>query len=158
MKLTATVVSGIAAGILDLAGAIFVYELLLNASAAGRILQSVAGGIYGRETYEGGVNTAVAGLLLHFLIALIFAAVYVYIFRNISRRITTNIVLTGLVYGCLVWVLMNYAVMPLSAYGHATKFSTAKGMAISAGLIILCAGIPIVFISEKILKKKTPAI
>src|SRR5688500_17937958 len=39
---------------------------------ARRILQSVSSGLLGSKAYEGGVLTASLGLLLHFVIALIF--------------------------------------------------------------------------------------
>lgn len=153
MKLTAAAVSGIVAGILDMSAAIIVYDFIMGLTTPGNICRSVAGGIYGKAAAEGGTSVAVTGLALHFLIAIIFAFIYVYAFRNIIRKITKNILLTGIIYGCLVWLAMNYAVMPLSAYGHVSHFKAFKGLAISLGIIILCVGISIAFVSEKILRK-----
>ena len=47
-----------------------------------KIPQSVAGGLIGRASFDGGVATVVLGLALHWLIAFIWAAIYVYAGRR----------------------------------------------------------------------------
>src|SRR5690606_27863107 len=41
-----------------------------------RLLQSVASGLLGSASYEGGTATAVLGLILHYLMALLIAAIF----------------------------------------------------------------------------------
>src|SRR6266851_9433699 len=68
----AIVVGGLIVGVLDLAYAIAVY------SPRQPILvpQTIASGILGLKSYSGGTQTAVLGVVLHFVIALSATAVY----------------------------------------------------------------------------------
>jgi hypothetical protein len=58
---------GLVAGILDISDAIVTWGM--RGVPAGRILQSVASGLLGRASYEGGWATVALGTFLHFFIA-----------------------------------------------------------------------------------------
>jgi hypothetical protein len=78
------------------------------------LLQFVASGLLGQASFEGGNSTAALGLLLHYLMMLIIAA----IFYGLSRQLTFLVrqpLLWGPVYGFLVYWVMNLVVMQLSA-------------------------------------------
>ena len=79
-----------------------------------RIFQSIAAGLFGRASFTGGAKTAVLGVLLHFLIASIIAAVY-YLFSLKIPALINHAVLLGMTYGVAVYFVMNYVVIPLSA-------------------------------------------
>jgi uncharacterized membrane protein YagU involved in acid resistance len=106
----AIIVGGLIVGVLDLVYAIVVYsphEPIL-------VPQTIASGILGIKSYGGGVETAVLGVILHFVIALGAATVY----YLASRRLTLLVrraVLCGLIYGALVYLFMHLVVLPLSA-------------------------------------------
>ncbi|MCA1560108.1 MAG: hypothetical protein LC804_07525 [Acidobacteria bacterium] len=79
-----------------------------------RIFQSIAAGLLGRAAFQGGLATAVLGACLHFFIAF----VVVLTFYLASRRVpvlTRHAVVSGLVYGVIVYAVMNFVVLPLSA-------------------------------------------
>lgn len=80
-----------------------------------RIAQSIAAGAIGREAaFSGGANTAALGIFFHFLIA--FGATLVYYLA--SRRISflnQHPVISGLLYGEVVFVVTHYIIIPLSA-------------------------------------------
>ena len=85
-----------------------------------RVMQSVAGGLLGKSTFEGGAATAALGVALHYFIACGAAAV----FFAASRRqpvLIKHAVLSGLVFGAAVYFFMNMVVLPLSAY-HSRAF------------------------------------
>lgn len=82
--------------------------------APARIFQSVAAGLYGRAAFTGGTRTVVIGALLHFFIALCIVLVYWIASRRYDVLIRRPI-LCGSIYGVLVYLLMNYVVIPLSA-------------------------------------------
>lgn len=119
--LAATLLGGLAAGALDILYAFLVYGPLApslglpSSSTPVEILQSVAGGWIGREASSGGgMDTALLGLGTHFMIATIMAAAFVFAasrFHALSR----NAVLWGLIYGLILFFVMNYVVVPLSA-------------------------------------------
>lgn len=116
--LTAIFWGGLLAGIFDLAQAFIGYSLM--GSSPFRILQAVAGGIFGRQhSREMGWTSAAVGLVCHFSVAFGAAAVYYVVSRKL-RLLIQRPVLCGLLYGELVFLFMYFVVIPLSALGHAT--------------------------------------
>ncbi len=80
-----------------------------------RIFQSVAAGLLGRTAaYEGGTKTFLLGILLHFVVASFIAAVY-YLASRILPLLIRHAVISGLIYGPIAYLAMNYVVIPLSA-------------------------------------------
>jgi uncharacterized membrane protein YagU involved in acid resistance len=109
----AVVAGGLACGVLDI-GAACTNAWLANGVAPGRVLQAVASGLLGADAFKGGAGTAAFGLALHFCVAFGWAAV----FYALSRRfkfLTQQAVISGLIYGAVVYLAMNYAVLPLAA-------------------------------------------
>jgi uncharacterized membrane protein YagU involved in acid resistance len=105
---------GLVVGILDLLFAFTFYGLIRGAPPL-RIFQSVAAGLLGRAAaYEGGVKTFVFGLLLHFVVATCIATVYYLASRALPVLIRHPIV-SGLTYGMIAYLGMNYIIVPLSA-------------------------------------------
>jgi uncharacterized membrane protein YagU involved in acid resistance len=75
----------------------------------------VAAGLLGRSSaFQGGVKTAALGLGLHFFIAFSWAAIYYVASRRLTFMVE-NPIISGLLYGELVWLVMNFVVLPLSA-------------------------------------------
>jgi hypothetical protein len=104
-----------------------------------RLLQGIAAGWLGPASFNGGTTTAALGLAFHFLIAFTAATV----FFVASRRVTFMIespVLSGVLYGIAVYLVMYWAVMPLSNF-HGTKTVTSSIIAIITHII--CVGLPI---------------
>jgi uncharacterized membrane protein YagU involved in acid resistance len=79
-----------------------------------RIFQSIASGVLGRAAFEGDRSTMWIGVGLHYLIAFLIVLVF-YIISTRVRLLTKRPVAVGLLYGILVYVTMNYVVVPLSA-------------------------------------------
>ena len=91
----------------------------LHWAAPRRVFQSVAAGVLGRPSFDGGLTTALLGVCLHFTIALIWTSIYVLIVRRlgfIQRLVTTTggTLLVGSIYGALIWCSMDFIVIPLS--------------------------------------------
>jgi hypothetical protein len=107
---------GLAVGIFDLLFAFTYYGLFLGAKPL-RIFQSVAAGLIGRpRAVEGGVSTFILGLALHFVVATCIATVY-YLAARMLPVVIRKYILSGLVYGVVAYLGMNYVVIPLSAIG-----------------------------------------
>lgn len=106
---------GLVVGVLDISEAFAFYGSRSGITPT-RVLQSVAGGLLGRASYNGGTKTALLGLLLHFLIAFILATIY-YIASSFLPLLIRNAVAAGLIYGVVVFFVMTYVVVPLSAIG-----------------------------------------
>jgi hypothetical protein len=106
---------GLVVGILDGLFALVFYGLILGAKPM-RIFQSVASGLLGKAAYEGGIQTFLLGILLHFVVASCIAAVY-YVASLKLPVLIHHAVVCGLIYGMLAYLGMNYVVIPLSAIG-----------------------------------------
>lgn len=121
-----------------------------------RILQSVASGLLGSPAYQGGVATAVVGLLLHFLLMLIIAAIF-YVASTRMRFLVAQPVLWGALYGFVVYWVMNLIVLPLSAFPSEVKFVP---VVVITSLIVHAFGIgvPIALASRKALGEDRPAL
>ncbi len=111
--LPAIFVGGLLVGVLDLTYAILVY----SPRKPILIPQTIASGILGNRAYDGGAQTAVLGVVLHFFIAFGASTVYYLISRKLLFLIRHSI-LSGLIYGGLVYLFMHLIVLPLSAAPH----------------------------------------
>src|SRR5262245_37512641 len=106
-------------GTADILYAIFFWVVILQKSTVQRILQSVASGLLGPASFHGGNATAALGLFLHFVVALGWTLVFLVLLLRWPRlrswiSTTRGVVLVGLVYGAIVWLLMDGVVLPLS--------------------------------------------
>ncbi|MEZ5961564.1 MAG: hypothetical protein R3C30_14240 [Hyphomonadaceae bacterium] len=115
--------AGAVAGVLDIIYAIVVYGPLSYGVPAERVLQSVAAGWIGRDAAQaGGWTTAGLGLASHFMLATIMAAVFFFGALRL-RWLTSKALLWGVLYGLILYVVMNYIVVPLSAAGANEHFA-----------------------------------
>lgn len=115
----AVVWGGLIAGCLDLAFA--ATSFVLRGKDAAFVLKVIAGGALGREALQGGAGVAALGFLFHFFISFGAAAVYCAASRKL-RVLNRQPVISGLVYGLLVYLFMNMVVLPLSAYHKPLAF------------------------------------
>jgi hypothetical protein len=139
---------GLIAGALDIIYA-FLLWWLRAAVPPGRILQSVASGLLGKSSYEGGAATALLGAVLHFGLALAIAAVYVGASRLwpvLARKAT----LFGPLYGIGVYLVMNYVVLPLSAFPRRSGGSPPPVVWITGVLAhMFLIGLPIALLARR---------
>jgi hypothetical protein len=103
------------AGTLDISYATG-FSYLRSGVAPSRVLKYVASGALGKEALEGGAGTAAAGLGFHYLIAFLFTAFF-FGAAALVPKLLDKPVLTGALYGIGIYVVMNYAVVPLSRIG-----------------------------------------
>lgn len=86
-----------------------------------RILQSVASGLLGAPAFSGGALIAALGFALHFFIAFAAAAIF-YLASRAMPILTRYSIIAGLIYGLLIYAVMNLVVLPLSAYPRKVSF------------------------------------
>ena len=114
--LTTAAIGGGIGGLLDAISATLLWGVYLGSNPAG-IWQSVASGLLGKASFEGGNATAALGLTLHFIIAFCMALAYVLASRRLAV-LKARPILMGVMYGALLYVVMNFIVVPLSAIGY----------------------------------------
>lgn len=149
----AIALAGLTAGALDILYAIGFYAT--RDVPAIRILQSVASGLLGRDAYGGGGTTAALGLLLHCLITTMMAAAYI-VASRMMPLLAQRPVLFGSLYGLLLYVIMNFVVVPLSAFPGSTDTS---GAVLVGGLLAhtLLVGLPIALFARWAMATGMPA-
>lgn len=109
--------------------------------AAERVLQSVASGLLGQPAYDGGAATAALGLCLHYGMAFLIAAIFWFASRRL-RFMTERALMAGLLYGVCVYLVMNFVVIPLSAFPTALTFTPVR-VAINVVAHMVLFGLPI---------------
>jgi hypothetical protein len=134
----AIIYGGLAVGVLD--GMAAIVLTIIRGGSTIRMFQGIASGLIGRDSFEGGLTTALLGASLHFLIALIWAAIYYGASLKLPAMIRRPFIL-GPLYGVFVYFAMQIIVLPLSAI-QKPPFSFAAPL---QGIIvhILCVGLPI---------------
>ena len=137
--------AGLIAGTLDLTGACVVSWLRARVTPV-RVFQSVASGLYGPASFSGGAKTAALGIVLHFIIATTWAVVYYLLSRKL-RFLIDQTIIAGVLYGVVVYLFMNFVVIPLSAVPK--RPVPLSGRVIGMLIIIFCIGLPIAFIVRK---------
>lgn len=150
--------AGAVCGLLDVTAA------CINARVASgftpvHLLQSVAGGVLGRSTYEGGFAAATLGLLMHFTMALTVAAVFYMLtkFFSLPQKLS-GVVLVGLLYGLGVFVINNFGTAPFlswvrSLYLH-TPVSFKAPMRWPQLIIhLFCVGLPVALVTRHYSRK-----
>lgn len=110
------VYGGLAIGILDFLDASIFFPLYYSISFTD-VWHGPASGLIGREASRGGgLNTALLGIALHFVVAACIATVY-YLFSRYIPFLTRHPIISGLVYGVAANFVMQWVVIPLSAIG-----------------------------------------
>jgi hypothetical protein len=140
----ATIISGA----LDATAGVVVYWIFKGLNPL-QVLQYIASGILGPAVINGSFLYVLVGLVLHFVIAFAFTYAYYLAFPFI-KSFAKNTYLNGLIYGALIWVFMNYLVLPYANIPHSPKdFVSVLELIWHSALV----GLPIALIIEKYFKK-----
>ncbi|GAB2550504.1 hypothetical protein [Rhodanobacter koreensis] len=116
--LTAILYGGFVAGTIDIGAA-----SLINGLSPLVILRAIASGVLGKAAFQGGMPVSLLGLGLQWAMSLLIAAIFVFAARQLTwlnRRWVT----AGVLYGVVVFVVMEYVVVPLSAAWPKPHFTT----------------------------------
>lgn len=132
----AIAVTGVIVGTMDIISAFII--ALWRGSTATRLLQFIASGLLGPQAFQGGTATAVLGLALHFLIAFTVVIVFYRASRSISF-LRQQAASSGIIYGLVVYAVMNLLVLPLSA---ARPRHSITGDLIQIGIHMFVIGLP----------------
>lgn len=132
--LVAVLYGGLIAGTIDVGAA-----SLINMIHPLIILRAIATGLLGREAFQGGLPVSLLGLVLQWAMSLLIAAIFVIAARRMAWM-RQRWIIAGLAYGPVVFVVMEYVVVPLSAAmkPHFTALSLLENLAamLLFGLIV----------------------
>jgi uncharacterized membrane protein YagU involved in acid resistance len=114
------------------------------------IFKFIASAVFGKAAFKGGAEMVVAGVVFHYLIALLFTNAF-YLLYPFFKRILKNAYLIALLYGTTAWLIMNLVVIPITQ----KAFPVIKAPVILTGIAILviCLGLPIALIADRHVKE-----
>jgi hypothetical protein len=144
---------GLVAGALDILYACVFWGVRRGVPAR-RIFQSVAAGVLGKATFDGGLPTAALGLALHFFIAISMAVAYYLVARR-WPLLWRQPWLCGAVYGVFLYGVMNYVVVPLSRAAAGSKDVLWVTLSVLAHMLLV--GIPCAVFARRAMKAAPPA-
>jgi hypothetical protein len=148
----ATVLAGgLTAGTFDIVYAC-TFWAIKRAVPPTRVFQSVAAGLLGSSSFEGGAPTAALGLALHYFIAVRMAFTY-YVVATRWRALHDRPILFGAAYGVLLYAIMNYIVVPLSR----ARPAPADAVWVSLSILVHASliGVPIALFTREALRRTT---
>ena len=140
---------GLVAGALDISYAWLFWAVKAGLTAQ-RIFQSVAAGLLGKASFAGGWPTALLGLGLHFFIATSMSLTYYLVARR-WPLLREHPLACGAGYGLVLYGIMNFVVVPLSAASGGSK--DPLWVALSVAVHMLFIGIPIALFTRLALEQ-----
>jgi len=143
---------GLVAGGLDI-GYAWLFWGVKAGLGAQRIFQSVAAGLLGKASFAGGWPTALLGLGLHFCIATSMSLTY-YLLARRRPLLREHPLACGAGYGLILYAIMNFVVVPLSAAPGGSK--DPLWVALSVAVHVLFIGIPIALFTRLALQQERP--
>jgi len=130
---------GLLVGLLDILAA-FASVYLWYGSNPLSVLRFIASGVFGRAALSGGLPMAIWGCVFHFMIATTWTLLFFTIYPKVSL-LSKNRIVSGVLFGILIWLVMNLVVLPLSGTPkmRLNLLRSMEGMAI----LIVMIGIPV---------------
>jgi len=149
----AILLGGIVAATID----IFAASIISSRSPA-YIMQAIAGGLLSNAAFDGGMWTVVLGAILQEAMGILIAMMYFEVSTKSLPAMRGRWILSGLTYGVVIYFVMNYAVLPLSAckttprFPHFTSASFIENMA-----AMLLFGLIVAFFCRRLVASPQPA-
>jgi uncharacterized membrane protein YagU involved in acid resistance len=134
--LPAILAGGLTAGVLDFIAACVIYEL-----PPVTIGKAVARGWFGRQAaMVGGLDVAAIGVVSHFFILIVAAAIFVFASLRfpILRR---EALVVGPLFGLCIYGVMHFVVVPLSAAGPGQPQGAQLAMELLGHMVLVGAPI-----------------
>jgi hypothetical protein len=113
----AALIAGVIAGTVDVGAA-----SLINRVAPGIVLRAIASGLLGRGAFHQAAWVLPVGLVLQWAMSILIAAIYIAVAVRMPVLLRRWI-MAGIACGIVVYVVMTYVVVPLSAAGMKNHFA-----------------------------------
>jgi hypothetical protein len=104
------------------------------------VFQYIASGLIGKQAFQGGWASVALGVAVHYIIALIWTGVFYAVARKLAI-VMRRPVLSGLLYGGVVYLIMNFIVVPLSGVPHPLRPITLISRINAVLALLLCIGL-----------------
>jgi uncharacterized membrane protein YagU involved in acid resistance len=133
------------AGTLDISDALIFYGL--RGVSPERLLQNIASALLGPAAFHGGLPTALLGLAIHYTITLCWAALFLLAASRLAF-LSRRAILSGLLYGGVIYIAMNYVVLPLTRLPPRSHHFAPAVLVNGVLALLLFMGLPIALIAR----------
>jgi len=147
--------AGLIAGALDITAAC-IHAFIKSETVPMQVLRGVASGAFDPKTFSSPALLALCGLLIHFFIAISFTFFFFFLAKLIPSLVKYPIPI-GILYGVFVWGTMRFIILPYISRLNPKPIVGKEAItnaAISAGIIVICVGVPVVILARKYIRGK----
>jgi uncharacterized membrane protein YagU involved in acid resistance len=137
---------GLIAGTLDISE-----NLIFNAFrhiTPVQIFQYIASGLTGVWAFRAGATSVALGVAIHYTIALAWTALY-FVAAGRWRILVQRPVVCGLLYGVLVYAVMNFVVLPLTRVPHPHAAMTMASRVSGVLALLFCIGLTVALLTAR---------
>lgn len=145
-RLRALVRIGLIAGTLDISE-----NLIFNAFrhiTPGMIFRYIASGLVGPSAFRGGAGMIALGVAIHYAIAFTWTALYFFAARS-WRVLVRRPVVCGLLYGALVYIVMNFVVLPMTRVPHSHAAVSVASRVSGILALLFCIGLTVALLTAR---------
>ena len=146
---------GFLVGLFDIASAFIQVKIMFPERNPLGVLRYIASAVFGKERTHSESSMYFIGAIFHFIIAYCFTIAFFLIYPHI-RFLSKNRLLTGILYGLVIWAVMNLLVVPQTKIGH--RLFVLRNAAIAAGILIVAIGIPLSYFAYRFYYGKNSSI
>ena len=136
---------GLIAGTLDIADALIFSHF--RGATPSQVFHYIASGLIGARAFQMGGAAYALGVAIHYAIAMFWTCVF-YAVRQKVDFVRRTPVSSGLVYGVVVYVIMNFVVLPLSGVpklGHVSLAGRINGVL----ALMVCIGLTVSLLLQR---------
>lgn len=118
-----------------------------------RIFQFIGSGLIDGRSFQLGWASVGLGILIHYAITFTWTAIfYIAAIRSNFTVLSRRPILSGLLYGILVYGVMNFIVLPLSAIQPRPSAGTIVARVNAVLALMFCIGMPVALLVKRALE------
>jgi uncharacterized membrane protein YagU involved in acid resistance len=119
----------------------------------GMVFHYIASGLLGMKAFEMGFDAVLLGVVIHYTIALTWTVIYYLASRKLPVLISRPVI-SGLLYGVVVYLVMNFIVLPLTGVPHSDKAVTLASRISNVLALMFCIGLTVALLLRRSLSAK----
>lgn len=137
---------GLVAGTLDI-GENIIFNYFRHVTPK-MVFQYIASGLIDGRAFTMGGESVALGVAIHYAIAMTWTVTFFLLSRKLIF-LTRRAAISGIVYGGIVYIIMNFAVLPLTRVPHAPKAMTLASRISGVLALLFCIGLAIALLVHK---------
>jgi hypothetical protein len=112
------------------------------------IFQYISSGLIDGHSFSMGAASVVLGVGIHYTIAMTWTVIFYLLSRKILI-LTRHAAISGIIYGGVVYIIMNFVVLPLTRAPHARAAMTVASRVSGVLALLFCIGLTISLLVKK---------